>query len=171
MKNFIFILFSILIFGACHSPKYLSKPMDFKYNVKGLILQVILDDDSKILGEIIEANSEAIKILPVTNGKATIMTISKKNIQSAEIIVSTTSDDPEGISLWASVINIAPVGHGFFMILSVPVNLISTISIGNDAAKGTYRMSYPKNVPWEQMSKFARFPQGIPSGIDVNLIK
>jgi hypothetical protein len=40
-----------------------------------------------------------------------------------------------------------------------------------DAAKGVYRVNYPKNVNWEDMSKFARFPQGIPDAVDVKSIK
>ncbi|MCR9290604.1 MAG: hypothetical protein NXI23_24800 [Bacteroidetes bacterium] len=171
MKNIILFLLGILFLGACKSPDYLSKPMDFSHHVKGLILKAEIDGKSKILGEIIEVNSEAIMILPIDKNTNTIMTIPKDKIQNADIIIASTSDNPTGISTWAGLINLAPAGHGWFMILSVPINLVTTISIGSDAAKGTYRMKYPKNVSWNQMSKFARFPQGIPDHINLDQIE
>lgn len=164
-------MLSILFLGSCKSPDYLSKPMDFSHHVKGLFLEARIDGKSKILGEIIEVNSEAIVILPIDKDEKTIMTIAKDKIQDADIIIAATSDNPGAISAWAGLINIAPIGHGVFMVLSVPINIATTIPIGMDAAKGTYRMKYPKNVSWDEMSKFARFPQGIPSHINLDQIK
>lgn len=170
MKIKLSVLLIMLFFGACRSPEYLSKPIDFKYQVKGLILAAeLVDREPQIFGEIIEVTSETITILPYQ--EHTLMTVLKTDIKRADIIIATTSDNPKRISAWAGLINLAPLGHGFFLIVSVPINLVTTIAISNDAAKGTYRMKYPKNVPWEQMYKFARFPQGIPEHIDKTQIK
>ena len=57
------------------------------------------------------------------------------------------------------------------MAASLPINLMITIPIGISAAHDTYKMNYPKNVSWNQMSKFARFPQGIPDHIDLDQIE
>lgn len=171
MKNIVFILFSFLLLGACKSPMYLSSPNDFKHHVKGLILKVDLDEDTQVLGEIIEVNNEAITILTLNQDKATIITVLKKDIHSADIVISSTSDNPKGLGTWAGLINLTTLYHGYFMVLSVPINLGTTIFISRDAAIGTYSMKYPENVSWEQISKFARFPQGIPEHIDIKQIK
>ena len=40
----------------------------------------------------------------------------------------------------------------------------------NSAAfKGAYRIKYSDNISWNGISKFARFPQGIPESIDQEL--
>ena len=97
---------------------------------------------------------------------STMITVFKDSIGSAEIIVSTTSDDPGKISTWAALINLSSIGHGFGGIITLPINLAITIPIANDAAKGTYRVKYPAAIGWKEMSKFARFPQGIPQSIN-----
>jgi hypothetical protein len=171
MKLITPILFSILLLGSCGSPRYLSAPNDFSYNVKGLILSVTLDDKTHFLGEIIEANNTELLILPIDKAIDGMVTIPKNKIQSADIIISTTSDNPGGLTTWAGLINLAPLGHGFFGILTVPINVVSTVSIAATANKSTYRMKYPDNVSWSQISKFARFPQGIPEQIDRSQIR
>lgn len=152
--------------GACSSPKYLSKPVDFKYRLKGLVFKVQFEDYSKLLGEIIEVDSESITVLPVDPPGFEIITISKNQIKSAEIIVSSTSDDPKGISTWAGLINLGSIGHGIYAVATLPINLLVTIPIANDAASGTYRIKCPGDISWSEINKFARFPQGIPKNID-----
>jgi len=171
MRTLISILLVILFFAACKSPDYLSKPKDFSHHVKGLILMAEIDGESDVLGEIIEVQSEAIMVLPIDKKTNTILTIAKNKIQSASITIASTSDNPKGISTRAGLINVLSLGHGIFMAASLPINLMITIPIGISAAHDTYKMNYPKNVSWNQMSKFARFPQGIPDHIDLDQIE
>ena len=174
MKNFkaftFFLLFALLISTACSSPKYLSSPANFKQHVKGLFLEYTLGKPKdKIIGEIIEVNPEEVIILPIEEN-ASIRTIPKSEILEADIIVASTSDNPKSISTWAGLVNLLSVSHGRVGVFSLPINLLTTISIGNSAAKSAYRIKYPADVSWDQMNKFARFPQGIPASIDRNEI-
>ena len=170
MKKYITFLSFILLLTSCKTADYLSKPKNFKEQVKGLYFECKVDGDLQIIGEIIEVDSTAIKILPLYTSEG-IITIAKDRIETADILVALTSDNPEKIKTWSSLINIASLGHGFFAVISLPINLASSISMNSSAAKGAYRVNYPKNVFWKDISKFARFPQGIPPTIEPNSIK
>lgn len=170
MKKYITFLSFILLLASCKTADYLTKPKDFKEQVNGLYFECKVDGEFEIIGEIIEVDSTDIKILAL-NSEEGIMTISKDRIEKGDILVALTSDNPKKIKTWSSLINIAPLGHGYFGVVSIPINLISTIPMNNSAAKGAYRVNYPNNVFWKDISKFARFPQGIPDGIDPKSIK
>lgn len=190
MKKYIFWLGVAICFGACSSPEYLSKPMNFKYHVKGLFIE-IFTGKNKLTGEIIAVNEKSMILLPLSNydqgdarsgnvksdvikpymPNSALVTVLKDSIQKAVIIVATTSDDPKKISTGASFINFASIGHGFWGIVTLPLNLVITISIANDAAKGAYKVKYPELITWSEMSKFARFPQGLPRNINPRDIK
>ncbi|MBK8669150.1 MAG: hypothetical protein IPN89_06660 [Saprospiraceae bacterium] len=205
MKKYTLWIGVAIWFGACSSSQHLSKPINFKHDVKGLYIEILTYGNTTISGEIISVNDKSMIILPLSNyvqgdtrmgnvkndtrsgnqkndarsgdiknkvmvtpskSNLPILTVKKDSIRSAEIIVSLTSDHPDNISNWASLINFTTLGHGFWGIITLPMNLAITIPIAKDASKGTYRVKYPVGVDWVNMSKFARFPQGIPRNIN-----
>lgn len=170
MKQTIVILCLGLFLGSCSSPSYLAKPKDFKYRVKGLFIKIQSKENKRVYatGEIIEVLPNTIKILPL---KKPLITIRKDEISKAEIIVALTSDHPKEISAWAALINLAAAGHGIYALASVPINAIASISISENAAHSTYRVKYPGVIAWEEINKFARFPQGIPPKVNEDLIR
>ncbi|MDF1695318.1 MAG: hypothetical protein P1U56_05775 [Saprospiraceae bacterium] len=170
MKKSILFLLLVIILGACSAPKYLSSPEDFKNQVKGLTLKVELEDSYRLKGEIIEVNSTGVVVLPQRLNNRTLTTIPKSALLGAKVLISTTSNDPRGISSWAAAVNLITLGHGVFAVITLPANLLVTVPVGNGAASATYQMKYPEDVSYEQLHKFARFPQGIPEGIDLSKI-
>lgn len=171
MKTGLYYLIILLCGIACKSPQYLPKPMEFKNNTKGLILELEVSRDSTLTAEIIEVGPEHMTVLPVNQTSLGVINIEKNKISKADIIISLTSDDPGKITKWSSLVNILSIGHGYFAVFSLPLNLATSISLSQDAAKGTYRTKYPENVPWEELHKFARFPQGIPKTLDTRMIE
>ena len=170
-KSILLILITLVFLGACNSPKHLAKPMEFRQYVKGLFFQAKLKQGAKVLGEIIEVNDKAIILLPLDETSSRIITISRELINKAEIVIASTSDNPKGISTWAGLNNITVLGHGGFGIFTLPINLATTIAIDADATTTTYRVKYPNQISWDEIAKFARFPQGIPQNISPNAIK
>ena len=170
MKKYSIFFGLLFLLGACKSPKYLSTPSEFKNHVKGLYFECYTKNEYEVLGEIIEVTPSEIKIL-LLDSIGVMKTFTKDEIEDADIIISLTSDQPKDISTLAALTNLATLGHGLFMILTVPINLITTTTIANSAAKSTYRVKYPKDIAWQEMSKFARFPQGIPECVDSTKIK
>jgi hypothetical protein len=51
------------------------------------------------------------------------------------------------------------ISHGLFAIFTFPINLIYSFSLIDRGTKFTYS---PKEIRQETLSKFARFPQGLP---------
>lgn len=160
----------LLICYGCSSPQYLSKPEEFKDHVKGLTMKCNLKGRPDILGEIIEVNDQEIILLSLKSDRK-IYTISKSKLHRSEILVAGTSNNPKGISLWAGLINLLSISHGVLAMVSLPVNLIVTISVGSDAAYSTYSIYYPHHIGWDDMRKFARFPQGLPDHIPKEQIR
>ena len=163
--NAIILILSFL--AACNSPRYLAKPSQFKNHIKGMAIEIKKGrgQDFYLKGEIIEVTAEDLKVLPYVNASK-VRVIPRATLKMADIIVATTSDNPTGISTWAALINLAVIGHGWFAGLTLPINVISTSIIGSTAAKSTYRIKYPEGISWEELHKFARFPQGLPEHID-----
>ncbi|MBV6440743.1 MAG: hypothetical protein DYG98_14995 [Haliscomenobacteraceae bacterium CHB4] len=170
MKKYSIVIGMALFSFACSAPEYLPRPQKLAYHVKGFYIEETKDGESNMLGEIIEVNTNEIKVLPVTKVGG-IRTIPKSSIPNADIVISLTSNNPEGIATWAGLINLAPLGHGYFFIFSVPVNLAATIPVANNATKSTYRVRYPQDISWDEMKKFARFPQGIPENVKPEELK
>lgn len=170
MKPIPILLGILMIVTSCSSPSYLSKPKDFKYHVKGMYFETVLESNNQIIGEIIEVKTDEIKILPVPSTGG-VISISKKTIKTADIIISLTSDNPKKIGVLATISTISTGAHGFWMVLTFPINLTTSVYMAQDAAKGTYRINYPNNIQWIELSRFARFPQGIPENIDLNSIR
>jgi len=170
MKNIASFLIITFLFCACTTPNYLSSPKDFKYHVKGLFLEFKLDKKTKIIGEIIEVNSDYVIILPV-DSHIGIQTIFKDRIEKADVIVSLTSDNPKKINTWAGLMPILSLGHGYWGVFTLPINLAVAVPMSNASMKGTYAIKYPDNISWDDMSKFARFPQGIPRNIKLESIR
>jgi hypothetical protein len=55
-----------------------------------------------------------------------------------------------------------------FLLLDIPWLIGGTIISLNENSSGSHQMKYPKNNILADFSKFARFPQGIPPGLDKN---
>lgn len=60
------------------------------------------------------------------------------------------------------VLALASLSHGFFGVITLPINMIlSGVAYGSLSDKASYTA---KELPYEEISKYARFPQGLPPG-------
>ena len=166
-----FIILCAIFFIQCQSPSYVPKPKDFKEYVKGLPIKIKLKGERySVLGEIIEVNSSKMMVYDFFDEEK-LISIPKSQIQKADIIVALTTNDPKKIGGLAALTNLFSIAHGIGLIISLPLNVIVTATISNQAAQSTLRVQYPRDIQWEEMYKFARFPQGIPTNIDQNQIR
>lgn len=163
-KILYYLILLTLIFTGCKSPQYLTTPQDFNYNVKGLYFECEISGYKSVLGEIIEVSPEYIKILPFES-ESSLLKIEKDRVVKGDILVALTSNNPKKIQTWSALVNFAPLGHGYFAVFTVPINLAATIPMSHTASKGAYRINYPDGIQWIELAKFARFPQGIPNHI------
>lgn len=73
------------------------------------------------------------------------------------------------IGLWAFLGTLSTVSHGWGLVLSAPVWLIS--GIGGAIGESLSGIVEIKGPPSEECRKYARFPQGLPAGIDLRSLK
>ena len=164
MKNYIILLFTASVLLGCSSPKHVTTPQNLKYKVNGFYAKVDVNGSNKdVSGEIIEVSKNEIKLLQ----EGTLQSLQKDIVKSCVISVSLTVNNPKKINTWASLVNVASLGHGVFGIITLPVNIGTTAGI----TKSKYALKYPDNISWDELYKFARFPQGIPNNIDAKTIR
>ena len=73
------------------------------------------------------------------------------------------------IRAWAIVGTLSSASHGFYAAISFPIWLVTGISnAAAESRSGIVKSSY---IDWAEFEKFARFPQGIPEGIDLDTLQ
>jgi hypothetical protein len=74
-----------------------------------------------------------------------------------------------GLAGWTFLGIISTASHGIGLILTAPVWLI--VGASATAAQTYAPQEKLRDQDWEKLSKFARFPQGLPSDIDRSSIR
>jgi len=73
---------------------------------------------------------------------------------------------------WTVAGSLSTVTHGFWLILSFPAwILFGTISTVGVSHLGSEEESNPDQAWWQKVTKFARFPQGLPPSLDVKSLR
>jgi len=170
MKNLKYFLIFLFFVSACKVPDYVPLPKDYKYNVKGSYVMIKTKDDKDIVGEIIVVNDKSISLLPTSSQFRKIITIVKRDDLEFDILLCSSSDEPEAITAWASALTLTSIGHGKFLVFSAPINIATGFGMAADV-KSPYSVRYPKGIDWRRLHKFARYPQGLPEGVDLSMIR
>lgn len=112
----------------------------------------------RVQGELIALSPDRVFVL-TDDG---LLEIPKTTISQAKL----TAYDSGAVALgvWTFLGTLSTISHGFFLIISAPVWVI-----GGSAATAVQShkpvISYPKNS-WEAFQRYARFPQGLPQGLE-----
>jgi hypothetical protein len=69
-----------------------------------------------------------------------------------------------GLGAWGLLGGLSTISHGFFLVISFPVWMLVT-GIAIAVESGHVEIEYP-DEDWREFSKWARFPQGMPPGMD-----
>ncbi len=179
------ILFLLLLMASCSIPNYLPTKDNLDINRFGSYISVNELDGSLVQGELIAIDSSAMTIL---TGNYDFQTSTKPSNSNGQV---RKSDQVERVIQVVPLNNIKqfslqyakgenytlailsglllPVSHGFFLVASVPLNLITTIAV---ASSGDSAFKYNSTtISYTKLRMFARFPQGIPINVDLNKIR
>jgi hypothetical protein len=168
MKRYIFILLLSVTMVACDQYKHLPTPYEWPQSPMGATVEVQVDGLRKeIHGELIAMDSAMFYIL----SKGIMVSVEMNLTKKVELHVSRSSENPQIITAWSFLMPLITLSHGFFLILTFPVNAIAGALISDDARNSTYGKIYFRPVPFQEISKFARFPQGIPEGVNLSDIR
>lgn len=90
------------------------------------------------------------------------------DIRVARIILF--SNDATGFGVWTALTSLGTISNGGFLIFTLPMTLVTGILTTVGESKRVNFFEYPTH-DWEELSKYARFPQGIPPGVNVDHLK
>jgi hypothetical protein len=153
----------IIIFSSCSSPRYLPSSSKIDVNEYGSYINIIHKTASNIDGELIAIDSN--KIVVLTEETKKCMTVSVNDVKHFKLIYA----KPKHYGWTIPAFLVYPFIHGAYSIITMPIHLIVTISV---TASGERAFMYSdKNMTFEKLKMFARFPQGIPLNIDLASIK
>lgn len=152
----------LLVLSSCANLYYLPTPEKTGVNEYGSYIQVKLNGHSKVRGELIAIDSTTLVVL--TNKKK-LMTLPVNAVKQFKLRYARARNYGWTIPAFGYFSG----AHGMFSAISLPVNLIVTISV---TTSGNNAYSYNrKTISWDKLKMFARFPQGIPPTVDPSRIR
>lgn len=155
-------LFAIII-SSCTSPRYLPSSDKIDVNEYGSYISITRKKTSNIDGELIAIDSN--KIIVLTENTKKCVTVPVNEVERFSLRYA----KPKNYEWTIPVYTLSTITHGYYIILTAPVNLIVTISV-TVAGKNAFKYS-DKNMTYDKLKMFARFPQGIPTNIGIESIK
>lgn len=163
------ILLLLIIYCGCSVPSYLPSSDNIGVNEFGAYIHLRSNLESIIDGELIAIDNKNIIVLCQKTKKCVPIKLSEVKKFSLRYA------KPKNYGWTIPIVLILPAIHGFYSLLTLPINLITTISVtagGYNAFKYTNKdLAYNKELAFERLKMFARFPNGIPPNIDLDSIK
>ncbi len=155
--------FLAFIISSCTSPRYLPSSDKIDVNQYGSYMNIIRKTTANIDGELIAIDSN--KIIVLTESENKCISVPITDVERFKLRYA----KPKHYGWTIPVYTLATIGHGSLLIFTAPINLIVTISV---TASGESAFKYSdKNMTYDKLKMFARFPQGIPTNIDIASIK
>lgn len=153
MRSLLFVLATILI-SSCKIYKTAPLFNELPYHTKGSHVVVYYEFRDYQRGELIAIESDCLLIIDELKEKNSFLKIDKDKIKRVKVVLSQTHSHPNYRQ--SQAIGIMALGHGWWGIFTLPINL---------AVLASANKTFKQDVPWDELPKFARFPQGIPEGL------
>lgn len=164
MKNNIIVLSMLIVFiSSCSTPKYLPSADKIDVNTYGSYIKISQKNKPNTEGELIALDHEYITVLNYDSKECLVLPLAE--INKFTLLYATPKH--YGWTIPASIL--LSVSHGFVGMITLPLNLIVTIST---TASSELAFTYnEKSMTFDKLKMFARFPQGIPQNIKISDIK
>lgn len=120
---------------------------------------ILTKGGKQIAGEFIASSNDSIYILPDNGLQAHAIA----GLDTIRIVMYKT--DAGAYAVWTSIASVATVLNGLFAVITLPATLVTGIT--TSVVEGN-RINYldKGKADWSEMRKYARFPQGLPPGLD-----
>ena len=167
MKTRTFIAIGILAASlfSCTGLSYLPESDTIDTNRYGSYIHVKIRDGGDAKGELLAADGKDLFVLNKDTTQQKILKIPFGNVERFKLRYA----KPKHYG-WTIPVSIAvTVAHGWYSGITAPVNLATTTSVtlGGEEAF-TYN---ERTMPLYKIRMFARFPQGMPSNVDLARIR
>lgn len=169
------ILFISIQSCAGTLPKYVPKYEDLHKSAYGAFIELEMDDSSEITGELIAIDNDYIYVLSDisdSNSSKDFTKIEKKVTKfSTEKMrgfkINYAQDRNYNLLFLSSLI--VTYFHGKYIILTLPLNLIG-MGIITHSGSTAFELTN-KDLTLNELKMYARFPQGIPKPLLIDLVK
>ena len=153
----------IFFFSSCKSPAYLPPSNKIGVNEYGSYIRIVRKTASNIDGELIAIDTNEIVVL--TEDTKECITVPISEVERFKLKYAA----PRNYGWTIPVFIVYPFIHGIYSIITMPIHLIVTITV---TVTGQNAFTYSdKDMTYDKLRMFARFPQGIPPHIDLASIK
>lgn len=118
-----------------------------------------------VMGELIAVDDTSVYVLSDTLLKK----IPHKSIETSVIEIDQKN---KRYITHACMGTIFTFSHGWLSVFTAPLWLLFGLPVAiNETARDRYAAEYPDITYWESVSKFSRFPQGLPEDLNANLLR
>lgn len=168
-------------FVGCVGYSHLPKPEAIMTHTKGADVTLLNANEDLIFdGELLAIQSDTLYVLSFIADSSYISDIGqqllvpntwigaipKTLIGSINLRVARTTNSPTTAGIWFAGLATLTLSHGLYLIGSLPVTLVW----GGGATLNATTTAFYVEAPESEMHKFARFPQGLPAGVDLSTI-
>lgn len=160
----------LALFGACASTTapsaWLPSAAETQTQGFGSWISLTIAGDSlksTLDGELIAVEQHTVLVLT----RDSLIAVNQEEISAAKL--TSYYSGASLLALWTVVGVLSTPSHGWFMGLTVPLWVI-TGSVSSAGQSYAPQKKYPK-LSWYELRQYARFPQGLPSGIDPTQLK
>lgn len=152
-----------LFLCSCSSPHYLPRQQHIDLNTYGSYIKLTPLKGKKVVGELIAIDSTTIVVLLEEGNKCVVFPVN--SVKKFKLHYAKARNYGWSVPVFL----VYPLVHGFFSIFTVPLHIIVTTAV-TASGKDAYTYSN-KNMTYEDLRMFARFPQGIPEQIDLDSLE
>jgi hypothetical protein len=164
----ILAVLTAIILSCCTYPGYLPSGKMIDVNQYGSHIKVTTSSGS-FFGELIAVDTTQLVILSdsskIKKSDERLIRLPAGDIRYFKIQYAS----PKQYGWSIPVYMLASISHGWWLILSLPINALVT-SLITGSATSFYQYNQ-KDISFEELKMFARFPQGMPPNIDLASIK
>lgn len=171
LKNSFAIIFVlVLILQGCQTmkapPGAVPKRTAMATDAFGGWLTLFFKDSvrNSVQGEFIAFGADSVYIMEGDR----VLTAHVAEVDSASVVVFKT--ETGSYSLWTALASLLTISNGYFLVATLPLTLITGISTTVGESRRVNYYIYPDHA-FSGLSKYARFPQGLPAGMDVAALK
>lgn len=162
--NILKIMLIALMISSCTTPKYLPSSDNIAVNEFGSYIKIIRIADKNIRGELIAIDSNNIFVLEIKTKNC--MSVPLREVDYFSLKYAKPKDYSWTIPVYTFGSFLI---HGLLGLYIAPVNLVVTIIL-NVSGENAFKYS-DKNMSYDKLKMFARFPQGVPSNVDLESIE
>lgn len=163
-NNTIIIGLLIIVLASCLPSRHIPSVKEIDVNEFGSYI-VIKQEENKLstVGELIAVDSSSITLFERKSKECIIVPINK--IEKFNLIYA----QPKNYFWTIPVFTLATIPHQLLMVYTLIPSLVTTILVYDT---GLHAYEYrDKHITYEELRMFARFPQGIPSCVDLESIR